>query len=63
MVSYLVHHHMVLSLFVYLGKHVLCNQVGRQGRLLAVRIFGLIHTCIQDRVIASLSGGNTISIV
>ena len=62
MVGYHVHHYVAVSLFVYLRKHVFYNQIGGQGRLIAICIFNLLHIHIQDRVITVLSCGNTIGI-
>ena len=45
------------------SKHVFFNMFGGKGRILAVRIFNLVHNCIQDMVVPGLYDGNNISIV
>ena len=61
-VIYIVHKHVAVSLLIYLQEHVLCNKACRQGRILAVPVFNLVHTRIQYRVVTGLSDRKTIII-
>ena len=59
MVSYLIHQHVVVSLS---ARTCFLNHVFGKGRLLAVRVFNLVHTYIQNMVVTGLSDRKNISI-
>ena len=62
MIKYLFYQHVEVSLFIYLRKHLFCNQVEKKHRLLSVQVFKLVHMHIKYRVVSGLSNRNTISI-